>query len=186
MVEVQVENIVVSFSVSISLDLPKLADALPDAQYNPTDVPALILQFSTPRSMAALSADGTVVMTGPKTMDEVDEVIKMIKDRLTAAGVELSESPEITVQNVSVSIDLHQELKLRSLTKSLGTAEYSPRVFPGIVYKEDDPNTVILLFDSGKIVCNARTLKDATVAVDKMVEKLLSFGIKMEEKECQK
>ena len=58
MTEVQVENIIVSFSVASSLDLPKLAEILPDAQYNPDDVPAIILQFSHPHSMAALSSSG--------------------------------------------------------------------------------------------------------------------------------
>jgi transcription initiation factor TFIID TATA-box-binding protein len=90
------------------------------------------------------------------------------------------------VQNVTVSADLHQELKLRNLAKFLQIPEYSPRVFPGLVYKGEDPNTVILLFDSGKMVCNGKSVEEATVAVKKMVEKLVSFGIKMEENVCQK
>jgi transcription initiation factor TFIID TATA-box-binding protein len=64
--------------------------------------------------------------------------------------------------------------------------EYNRKVFPGLVYKGDDPNTVILLFDSGKIVCNGIRFEDVTVALDKMLEKLLSFGIKKEEDVCQK
>jgi transcription initiation factor TFIID TATA-box-binding protein len=186
MTEVQVENIVASFSVSSSLDLPKLAGILPDAQYNPEDVPELILQFSRPRAMAALSSTGAVVVTGPKNMDEVHDVMKMITDRLNVVGVKLHETSEISIQNVTVSTDLHQKMKLRSLAKSLHIEEYSPRVFPGLVYKGDDPNTVILLFDSGKIVCNGARLEDVTVALDKMVEKLLSFDMKKEENECPK
>jgi transcription initiation factor TFIID TATA-box-binding protein len=186
MTEVQVENIIVSFSVSYSLDLCQLAEILPDAQYHPDDVPAIILQFSHPHSMAALSSTGAVVMTGPKTMDEVYEAVKMIMDRLNVVGVDLIESPEISVQNVTISTDLHQEIKLRSLAKSLQGFEYSPRVFPGLVYKKEDPNTVILLFDSGKIVCNGKSVGDATAALKKMLEKLVSFGIKMEENVCPK
>jgi TATA-box binding protein (TBP) (component of TFIID and TFIIIB) len=55
-----------------------------------------------------------------------------------------------------------------------------------LVYKGDDPNTVILLFGSGKIVCNGINLEEVTVALDKILEKLLSFGIKKEEDVCQK
>ncbi|DAC72186.1 MAG TPA: TATA-box-binding protein [Thermoplasmata archaeon] len=186
MAEVQVENIIVSFSVSSSLDLPKLAAILPDAQYNPDDVPALVMLFTNPRSMATLSSSGTVVVTGPKSMDEASDVVKMIVDRLKVVGVKMQETPEITVQNVTGSSDLHQKLKLRSLAKSLQIEDYNPKIFPGLVYKGDDPNTVILLFDSGKIVCNGMRLEDVTVAIDKMLEKLLSFGIKTEENVCQK
>jgi transcription initiation factor TFIID TATA-box-binding protein len=186
MTAVQVENIVVSFSVSSSLDLSKIAEILPDAQYNPEDVPEIILQFSQPRSMAALSSTGAVVVTGPKNMDEVYDVVKMITDRLNIVGVEMLDAPEILVQNVTASMDLHQKLSLRDLAKSLHIEEYAPRVFPGLVYKSEDPNTVILLFDSGKIVCNGAGLEDVTVALDKMVETLLSFGIKKEENVCPK
>jgi transcription initiation factor TFIID TATA-box-binding protein len=186
MVEAQVENIVVSFTISSSLDLPKLAEILPDATYNPDEVPAIVLQFSKPRSMATLFSTGNVVVTGPRSMDEVHDVVKMVTDRLDVVGVQVDETPEIKVMNVTVSTDLQQSLKLRRLAKSLQTAEYSPKVFPGLVYKGDDPNTVILLFDSGKIVCNGIRLEDVTVALDKMLEKLLSFGIKKEENVCQK
>jgi len=186
MTEAQVENIVVSCSVSSSLDLPQLSGIIPDAQYNPTEVPALILQFSAPRSMAVLSSTGTVIISGPRSMDQVEEVVNMVMDRLSVAGVELYDEPEIVMQNVTVSTDLCQNVKLRSLAKSLQNSEYQPRVFPGLVYKGDDPNTVILLFASGKMVCNSLSLDTATVALDKMREKLLSFGIKMEEEACQK
>ncbi|MCX6662709.1 MAG: TATA-box-binding protein [Euryarchaeota archaeon] len=185
MVEVQVENIVVSFTISSSLDLSEIAGILPDAMYNPDEVPAIVLHFSKPRSMATLFSTGNVVVTGPRSMDEVHEVVKMVTDRLNVVGVQLDETPEIKVMNVTASTDLQQSLKLRRLAKSLQTVEYNRKVFPGLVYKGDDPNTVILLFDSGKIVCNGIRLEDVTVALDKMLEKLLSFGIKKEENVCQ-
>ena len=186
MVEVQVENIIVSFTISSSLDLLKLAEILPDATYDPDEVPAIVLHFSKPRSMATLFSTGNVVVTGPRSMDEIHDVVKMVTDRLDVIGVQLDETPELKVMNVTASTDLHQALKLRRLAKSLKTVEYNRKVFPGLVYKGDDPNTVILLFDSGKIVCNGIRLEDVTVALDKMLEKLLSFGIKKEENVCPK
>jgi transcription initiation factor TFIID TATA-box-binding protein len=110
----------------------------------------------------------------------------MVTDRLDVVGVQLDETPELKVMNVTASTDLRQSLKLRRLAKSLQTVEYNRKVFPGLVYKGDDPNTVILMFDSGKIVCNGIRLEDVTVALDKMLEKLSSFGIKKEENVCQK
>jgi transcription initiation factor TFIID TATA-box-binding protein len=186
MTEVQVENIITSFSVASALDLPQLAAVLPDAQYHAEDVPAIILQFPHPHSMAALSSTGTVVMTGPKTMEEVCDVVRMILDRLNVVGVDVFESPELSVINVTVSTDLHQELPLSKLMKFLHVSDFSSREFPGLVYKEEDPNAVILLFDSGKMVCNGENLEDATAALEKMVKKLVLFGIKMEENVCPK
>ena len=177
MVEVQVENIVVSFTISSSLDLPKLAGILPDATYNPDEVPAIILHFSKPRSIATLFSTGNAVVTGPRSMDEVHDVVKMISDRLNVIGEQVDETPEIKVQNVTASTDLQKSLILRRLAKSLQTVEYNRKIFPGLIYKENDPNTVILLFDSGKIVCNGTTVEHVTVAIQTMKEKLSSYGI---------
>ena len=110
-------------------------------------------------------------------MDEVNEIIKMVSDRLTVLGVQPNGSPSVTVQNVTASSNLQRHLDLKRLAKSLQHAEYDPAVFPGVVYKGEDPNTVILLFDSGKIVCNAATLESVTVALNNMKEKLLTFGM---------
>jgi transcription initiation factor TFIID TATA-box-binding protein len=186
MVEAKVENIVFSFTVTSSLDLPKLAEILPDTTYNPDEIPVLILHLSKPRSMATLFSNGNVVVTGSKSMDAVHDIVKMITDRLYVVGVQFDKTPEIKVQNISVSTDLQQPLKLRHLAKSLETVEYTPKIFPGLVYKGDDPNTVILLFGSGKIVCNGINLEEVTVALDKLLEKLLTFGIKKEENVCPK
>jgi transcription initiation factor TFIID TATA-box-binding protein len=186
MAEVQVENIVVSFSVSADLDLPTLATVLPDVQYDPDEVPAIVLQFSHPHSMAALCATGQVMLTGPKNIEEVDDVVKMVLDRLNVVGVETVDEPEICVQNVTASVDLHQELPLKECAKFLQIEKYSLREFPGLPYQMEDPNTVILLFDSGKLVCNGPRLEDVTCALEKMIEKLVSFGIKKEENVCPK
>jgi transcription initiation factor TFIID TATA-box-binding protein len=136
--------------------------------------------------MATLFSNGNVVVTGPRSMDEVHDVVKMVTDRLDVVGVKIYKKPEIKVHNISVSTDLQQSLNLRRLANSLQTVEYAPKIFPGLVYKGDDPNTVILLFDSGKIVCNGVTLEGVNVALDKILDKLLSFGIKKEEDVCQK
>ena len=186
MVEVQVENIVVSYTISSSLDLPKLAEILPDATYNPDEIPVIVLKFSKPRSMVTLFSTGNVVMTGCRSMEAVYEVMKMVSDRLYIVGVQCDKTPEIKVKNVTTSTDLKQSLKLRHLAKSLQTGEYTPNVFPGLIYKGNNPNTVILLFDSGKIVCNGNNLEEVTVALNNIMEKLLSFGIKKEENVCQK
>ena len=186
MVEVQVENIVVSFTISSSLDLPKLAEILPDAKYNPDEVPVIVLHFSKPCSMATLSGTGNVVMTGLKSTDEIHDVVKMVTNRLDVIGVQCDKTPEIMIKNVTVSTNLKQSLKLRRLAKFLETVEYNPRIFPGLVYKGDDQNTVILLFDSGKIVCNGNRIEDVTIALDNILNKLVSFGIKKEENVCQK
>jgi len=39
---------------------------------------------------------------------------------------------------------------------------YEPEQFPGLIYRMDDPKTVILIFSTGKLVCTG-TKKEAEV-----------------------
>ena len=55
--------------------------------------------------------------------------------------------------------------------------EYDPEYFPGLIYKSDDPNTVILLFDSGKIVCSGTESEEISTAIDRMTNELSSLGL---------
>jgi transcription initiation factor TFIID TATA-box-binding protein len=167
----------VSFHISSSLDLQKLSVILPDAKYNPEEAPALIMQFIKPRSVVTMFSDGTVTLTGPKSMDEVQDIIKMVRDRLLIVGIQTEENPGIKVQNTTVSADLGRSLDLKVLAKSLQNAAYHSKEFPGLVYRTDDPNTVILLFNSGKIVCNGVTWEEMRRPLDALMEKLVSLGI---------
>lgn len=182
MTDVQVENIVVSFSIESSFDLPKLAELLPEAKYNTEEIPATILEFSKPRAIATLFSNGDVVVTGPRSMEEVHEVIGLVLDHLRVIDVHLQGSPELHVQNVTASAHLHRPLNLRRCVKSLQNAEYDKKIFPGVVYTGEDPNTVLLLFDSGKLICNGKSIDTVTIALEKLVEKLESFKRKKEEK----
>jgi transcription initiation factor TFIID TATA-box-binding protein len=168
------------------LDLQKLSVILPDAKYNPEEAPALVMQFIKPRSVVTLFPDGMVTLTGPKSMDEIEEIIKMVRGRLLIVGIPSEEKPEIKVQNTTVSTDLGGALDLKALAKSLQNATYHAKEFPGLVYRTDDPNTVILLFNSGKIVCNGVTWEEMRPSLDAFMEKLISLGIRKEENVCQK
>jgi transcription initiation factor TFIID TATA-box-binding protein len=164
---------VVSFRVSSSLDLQKLSVILPDVTYNPEEAPALIMQCRKPRSVVALFSDGTVTVTGPKSMADVEEVMKMIRERLVVIGMQPEENPAVTVCNTTVSADVGRTLDLKALAKSLESAEYNPKKFPGLVYRPEHPKTVILLFDSGKIVGNGGTLEQLQQPLETLMKRLM-------------
>jgi len=167
---------VVSFHIASSLDLQKLAVILPDASYNPEVAPALIMQWRKPRAVMTLFSDGTVTLTGPKSMADVDDIIEMIRDRLMVIGIPLEKNPEVTINNTTVSTTTGGPLDLKALAKSLENSEYNPKQFPGLIYQPEDPKTVILLFDSGKIVCNGGTLEELQQPLEALLKKLMVEG----------
>jgi transcription initiation factor TFIID TATA-box-binding protein len=84
------------------------------------------------------------------------------------------------VQNIVSSADLGHTLNLNALAIGLGLedVEYEPEQFPGLVYRMDDPDVVILLFGSGKIVITGgKRTADAAEAVDVIVDRIDELGL---------
>jgi transcription initiation factor TFIID TATA-box-binding protein len=87
--------------------------------------------------------------------------------------------PEITVQNIVANGDLKEELNLQAIAIGLGleTVEYEPEQFPGLIYRLDKPDVVVLLFGSGKLVITGgKTLDEVDAAVETVTSQLMALG----------
>ena len=61
--------------------------------------------------------------------------------------------PDIIIQNIVASAALDQRISLKTIVEKFPQAEYSPRVFPGLVFRLKKPKTATLIFETGKMVC---------------------------------
>ncbi len=178
--EYVIQNIVASANLGIELDLGTLALSLSGAEYEPEQFPGLIYRIKNPKSATLLFRSGKLVCTGSRSLANVKQAIETVLSDVKKAGVPITSSPEIVVQNIVASSDLGQEINLNAIAISLGLerVEYEPEQFPGLVYRLDEPKVVVLLFGSGKLVCTgARTPKDVEAAVRKITEELQSIGM---------
>ncbi len=70
-------------------------------------------------------------------------------------------------------------IKLEALQeehKKFARCHYEPELFPGLIYKMENPKVVLLIFTSGKIVlAGAKTRKDVYTAYQKIYPVLFSF-----------
>ena len=63
-------------------------------------------------------------------------------------------------------------------------AMYEPEVFPGLIYRMQDPKTVFLIFSTGRIVCTGGKTKEIVAqAVKKLHEEVKEYGVAKEEGE---
>jgi transcription initiation factor TFIID TATA-box-binding protein len=91
--------------------------------------------------------------------------------------------PAITIQNIVASAALNQRIGLKLIVQKFPHAEYSPRVFPGLVFRLKKPKTATLIFETGKMVCTgAKSEKEAVQAVNKVVRELRTNGIPLTNK----
>lgn len=175
-----IENIVISSVVADSLNLDTLAKTLPGATYNPSETPTVIIHQTVPqKAVIMFFSNGTMMCTGLKTMKDVEEIVRATRTLLQTDGVPIKEAHEIKIQSMVASKELNKHLDLRMIAKKMikGKAEYNPKQFPGLVYPMEDHNAVILLFDSGKMVCTGTNAADITLALEHMTTQLSSLGI---------
>ncbi len=86
--------------------------------------------------------------------------------------------PVIRIQNIVASAALNQRISLKTIVEKFPHAEYSPRVFPGLVFRLKKPKTATLIFETGKMVCTgAKSEKEAIQAVNKVVKELKAHGM---------
>ena len=91
--------------------------------------------------------------------------------------------PTIRLVNIVASAALNQRISLGKIVEKFPFAEYSPRVFPGLVFRLKKPKTATLIFETGKMVCTgAKSEKEAIQAVNKVTRELKSHGIPLENK----
>ena len=108
------------------------------------------------------------------------EALSIAFDRLRELNIPVDDDPEITVQNIVSTADLSATLNLNAIAIGFGleNIEYEPEQFPGLVYRMDDPDVVVLLFGSGKLVITGgKTTDDASEAAAAVTEELESLGL---------
>jgi transcription initiation factor TFIID TATA-box-binding protein len=175
--ELKIQNIVATTSLDQDVPLVKLAETLPNTEYNPEQFPGLVMRIKEPKTSALVFSSGRIVCTGAKSMGKVREAINAIIKNVAKIKIKVKGVPKIHVQNMVASGSVGMDLNLNKLAMDLENTEYEPEQFPGLVYKLPGTRATFLLFSNGKIVCTGtKSEKDLNIAVDKLIIVLKRFN----------
>jgi len=177
---IEIQNVVASTGIEQELDLETLTQDITGAEFDPDNFPGLVYRTQDPKAAALIFRSGKIVCTGASSVEQVHTALDMVFDELRDLGIPFDDSPEITVQNIVSSADLGESLNLNALAIGLGLedVEYEPEQFPGLVYRMDEPEIVVLVFGSGKIVITGgKEPTDASLAVENIIEDIDELGL---------
>jgi len=88
---------------------------------------------------------------------------------------------KVRVLNVVVSGSLGRRVDLWAVASAFPSVKYHPEVFPGVVFRLENPKATVLLFANGKLVCSgAKSEREAEDAVLRLAELLKASGIEVE------
>jgi transcription initiation factor TFIID TATA-box-binding protein len=161
-VKKKIVNIVLSVTYEgVQFNLEKLARSLDGARYDPEVFPGIAYKSYDPLASFLIFASGKMNCVGAKSMKDAKLAIKKLTMKLKKGGVKIRAEPKVKVQNIVASFDFGTEFDLERIARTFDNTEYEPEVFPGLVFRMEDPHVVVLLFVSGKGVCaGAKSTKD--------------------------
>lgn len=171
-VKYEIQNIVLSVTYKdTEFDLEKLAGLLEGARYDPEVFPGIAYKSIDPTASFLIFASGKMNCVGAKSMEDAENAIKKLTEELRESGIKIDKDPGVKVQNMVASFDFGREFDLENIARNFRNTEYEPEVFPGLVFRLDEPHVVILLFVSGKGVCaGAKSEDDIKRAAKRITE----------------
>jgi len=149
----QLQNIVATVNLGITLDLKKIAMQARNAEYNPKRFAAVIMRIRDPRTTALIFSTGKMVCTGAKSVELSRIAARKFARIIQKLGYDNAKFLEFKVQNMVGSVDVKFPIRLEGLVLSHSAfSSYEPELFPGLIYRMVKPKIVLLIFVSGKVV----------------------------------
>ena len=163
----KLQNIVSTANLGCQLKLRQIALQARNAEYNPKRFAAVIMRIKEPKTTALIFSSGKMVCTGAKSEEDSKKASRKYAKIIRSLGFPV-EFKEFKVQNIVGSCDAKFQISLSKLNIQLGKlnnssnspnnknkkyiCHYEPEIFPGLIYHMLDPEIVLLIFVSGKIV----------------------------------
>ncbi|EGD76657.1 TATA box binding protein [Salpingoeca rosetta] len=146
-------NIVATAHLSrTQLKLEEIAEKAKNSEYNPKRYSAIIMRIKEPSATALIFSTGKVVIMGAKSEEAAHAAARQFAQNITKAGTRVS-LREIKIHNVVGRVDIGFKLHLDNLhVEHPAWSTYDPESFPGLTYRMQEPDVVLLIFHSGKIV----------------------------------
>ena len=156
---ITVDNVVATFKLCDAIDLEACARQLYFLEYNCSKFTAATLRLLSPATTALTFASGSVVCTGAKSVELARsaasiyvEVFKQVVPDARCEGFK--------IQNLVGSAKCAFAVDLAGILRAFSAnATFAIDVFPGLVFRFDNPRIVFLVFRSGSVVITgARTM----------------------------
>ena len=170
---VEISNMSASFELDGEFDLERLAEDLPNCEYDPGDHRSLIYRSPNVGSFTVLLPPrGRVSVAGAKSKQEIEKGIEEFVTELRSLGLN-KEYSEIQIENVVATGYVGHSINLNAAVITLGleSTEYEPEQFPGAIFRTLEG--VVLIFSSGKVVITSvRTYERVISSFRNIKEKL--------------
>jgi transcription initiation factor TFIID TATA-box-binding protein len=180
--DINIVNVVASVTLNQKINLLDILKVFRNVEYNPKRFPGLVFRLKRPKTATLIFSTGKMVCTGAKSEKQARSAVHKVVRELKDKGIVILNRPKIVIQNMVASANLHGKIDLEVAADVLDNVMYEPEQFPGLIYRMQDPKTVLLLFASGKLVCTgAKSAEMVHESVAKVFGVLRDYDLFYEE-----
>merc|ERR1712070_588167 len=125
-----------------------------NAEYNPKRFAAVIMRIREPKTTALIFKSGKMVVTGAKSEEQARNAA-----RKYARIIQKLDFParftEFEIQNIVASCDVKFPIRLEGLAyKHSHYSSYEPELFPGLIYRMQQPQVRVGVWACGRACCS--------------------------------
>lgn len=171
-------NVVGVGTVQSELDLGKVSEDIVEAEYDPKSYPSLYLRFpGTP--LIIVFRSGKYIVSGAKSETDLEKGREKLLSVFHNLGIiENNIDDEFSIVNYVIQGDLQDSVDLHTIALQLGYnhIEYEPEQFPGLVYRPQKYDCVLLIFGSGKVILTGTSeIQNAINAFESLESEISGF-----------
>lgn len=157
----QVHNLVGTCKVEcdiMPLDLQEISRFMPNTRFEKQKFAAITIRLAYPNCTVLLFTSGKMVLTGCKSYIDClaanNNILNLL--RIHNPGMQFFIQP-LKIQNIVGNADVNLKedefLDLKSFYRDYNIyCTYQPTMFPGLIYRSNQLNIVLLVFFSGRVV----------------------------------
>jgi transcription initiation factor TFIID TATA-box-binding protein len=128
--DISVENVVATASLDQKLDLMAIMKIFRNVEYRPKKFPGLVFRLKRPKTATLIFSTGKMVCTGAKSDKLAHSAIRKVVKELKSNGIIILGKPEIMIQNIVATANLHTYIDLEAAADILDNVMYEPPHFP--------------------------------------------------------
>ncbi|MFW9818182.1 MAG: TATA-box-binding protein [Candidatus Thorarchaeota archaeon] len=153
-----IQNIVAKSSLNLGqmIDLNKVSEEIQNTEYNSERFPGLFVRERHPKCVIILFKSGKMIITGLKSFDHIIIALNRLILKLNEildSNIDIN-SIHPKVVNIVITANFFNQINLDKALLRLPDTVYEPEVFPGLIYRTNNPiKSVFLIFSTGKVVC---------------------------------
>lgn len=149
----EITNVVATFNLgNVLLDIRKICQTGGFFEFNPKSFAAATGRLKNPKCSGLFFASGSVVLTGAASEAKARLAAWCFVGILRELGCDVTVR-DFTIQNIVCNIVCGRNIKLYELhAKNSLESNYTPVLFPGLIYRYPDPKMVFVTFLTGNVI----------------------------------